>query len=222
MISPTQPVYIKRSHVLLSEESRIAFRSAYLETMRNPPFGKGICFCGCNETAPTAKNNHYRLGMLKGDYFAYIKDHRKRKSHLEYIEEDRGWKTFCWIWQRGTSQCTLGFCYGSAKHHVTGKYVQAHREMYERLCKPIPDGYHIDHLCRVHLCVNPDHLEPVPPCINIRRGINTRLSDEYVREIIKLRSLGMSTRRLGEKYGVHNSHISRICSGKKWRGMGQG
>ena len=32
---------------------------------------------------------------------------------------------------------------------------------YEVFVGPIPEGLHIDHLCFVRLCVNPDHLEPV-------------------------------------------------------------
>lgn len=36
----------------------------------------------------------------------------------------------------------------------------------------IPDGLHVDHLCRVRLCVNPDHLEAVTPAENNRRMID--------------------------------------------------
>jgi hypothetical protein len=35
---------------------------------------------------------------------------------------------------------------------------------------PIQPGLHLDHLCRVRLCVNPAHLEPVTPQVNILRG----------------------------------------------------
>lgn len=35
---------------------------------------------------------------------------------------------------------------------------------------PIPEGLSLDHLCRVPLCVNPRHLEPVPLAENILRG----------------------------------------------------
>jgi hypothetical protein len=34
----------------------------------------------------------------------------------------------------------------------------------------LPDGWHVDHLCRIHACCNPDHLEAVPHAENVLRG----------------------------------------------------
>lgn len=48
--------------------------------------------------------------------------------------------------------------------------VLAHRYAYELLVGPIPEGLHIDHLCRVRLCVNPAHLEAVTCHENNRRS----------------------------------------------------
>nr|WP_202546322.1 HNH endonuclease signature motif containing protein [Streptomyces sp. SID2119] len=48
--------------------------------------------------------------------------------------------------------------------------VPAHRFAYELLVGPIPSGLHLDHLCRERRCVRPDHLEPVTPGENVRRG----------------------------------------------------
>ena len=48
--------------------------------------------------------------------------------------------------------------------------VGAHRFAYELLIGPIPDGLQIDHLCRVPLCVNVAHLEPVTNRVNTVRG----------------------------------------------------
>lgn len=42
--------------------------------------------------------------------------------------------------------------------------------VYEALVGPIPDGLHLDHLCRNIICVSPDHLEPVTNEENVRRG----------------------------------------------------
>jgi hypothetical protein len=70
----------------------------------------------------------------------------------------------CWLW---TASC---FHDGYGKFYVDGKTVRAHRTSYELFVGPIPDGLHIDHLCRTPLCVNPAHLEPVTPRENTFRS----------------------------------------------------
>ncbi len=50
--------------------------------------------------------------------------------------------------------------------------IAAHRAVYELLVGPIPDEMHLDHLCRNHACVNPDHVEVVTPEENKRRGFS--------------------------------------------------
>lgn len=66
---------------------------------------------------------------------------------LDAIEVDR---SGCWLWTLGRT--SRG--YGSLK--IDGVAKVAHRESYEAFRGPIPPGLHIDHLCRVRHCVNPD------------------------------------------------------------------
>ena len=46
----------------------------------------------------------------------------------------------------------------------------AHRAVFEVVMGAIPDGLHLDHICRNTICVNPEHLEPVTRAENVMRG----------------------------------------------------
>ncbi len=82
------------------------------------------------------------------------------KEKIELITE-----TGCWIWMGSLRDGGYG------RISVRGKGVPVHRLIYELLVGPIPKGLHLDHLCRVHSCVNPAHLEPVTCRENLLRGI---------------------------------------------------
>ena len=76
----------------------------------------------------------------------------------------------CWEWTGAADR--LG--YGKFKLAAPDSLIGPHRYSYESLVGSIRDGLHIDHLCRNPRCVNPDHLEPVTPDENTRRGIVAR------------------------------------------------
>lgn len=70
----------------------------------------------------------------------------------------------CWLWTGGNN----GVGYG--KFSIKHKPIYAHRYSYATYKGAIPEGYEIDHLCKVVSCVNPDHLEAVTPHLNSVRG----------------------------------------------------
>lgn len=77
----------------------------------------------------------------------------------------------CIEWQAGTN----GVGYGVFHPNTTtdNRKAYAHRWAWEQANGPIPEGFHLDHLCRNTICVNPEHLEPVPPAVNLLRGISS-------------------------------------------------
>ena len=78
----------------------------------------------------------------------------------------------CWEWTAGIAgQGGYGYFYRGRTGPGDHGRVYAHRWSYEYHIGPIPDGLVIDHLCRNHRCVNPEHLEPVPQKVNIHRGV---------------------------------------------------
>ncbi len=73
----------------------------------------------------------------------------------------------CWLWTGAKTKRENGYgCVVVEKR----RYV-AHRWLYEQFVGSIPDALTLDHLCRVRLCVNPDHLEPVTQRENTLRGV---------------------------------------------------
>jgi hypothetical protein len=73
----------------------------------------------------------------------------------------------CWLWT-GAYQTKNGG-YGRL-YDSPGRLRYAHAIAWELYRGPIPEGTEIDHLCRVTICVNPDHLEPVTHRENMLRG----------------------------------------------------
>lgn len=119
----------------------------------------------------------------------------------------------CWIWIGGQD----GNGYGSYYHNYKVKH--AHRFVFEQFKGQIPLGMDLDHLCRVPLCVNPEHLEVVTRAINARRGNNTSLTQDDVnkiREIYKTRKI--KQRDLGRMFGTSGANISEIVRNETWKG----
>ncbi len=81
-----------------------------------------------------------------------------------WAKVERGDDGECWLWRPTAASGNYGKMWVAHRHH------QAHRLAWRLLRGEIPDGLHIDHLCRNPRCVNPAHLEPVTSGENARRG----------------------------------------------------
>lgn len=101
------------------------------------------------------KENEMRRGVLR-DCYPY------------HLVINMGYKTSCWIWQRACDPAGYGKIWDGKN------MTQAHRIYYKKYKGPIPEGLHIDHLCRQKNCVNPDHLEAVLPGVNNQRNSGPR------------------------------------------------
>lgn len=111
----------------------------------------GLCGCGCGQETPRSPVS--RRGYTRGEHLRFIKGHSSRKHYPAYAEEDRGFETPCWIWQRYLNRDGYGKMWDGTR--VNG----AHRIYFEREFGEIPDGHDVHHRCGERACVNPAHLE---------------------------------------------------------------
>lgn len=79
---------------------------------------------------------------------------RKLYPYVDYVLEDKGYKTLCHIWLKYTSKG-----YAVVSHHGKNRYV--HILIWLEKFKYVPDGKELYHLCNNKNCINVEHLEPV-------------------------------------------------------------
>ena len=143
--------------------------------------GRGLC------------NLHYRRWRRHGDPTATAYGSLAERF---WEKVDVGHPLGCWEWTAARGRADYG------RFNAGGRMVQAHRWAYERLRGPIPDGLHLDHLCRNPPCVNPDHLEPVTTKENLRRGYH--------------RNAGKTRCKRGHEFVPDNTYVTST-GGRKCR-----
>lgn len=153
------------------------------------------CACGCGETTTRAR---YRIG------------HHGRKSPVDYLVDS---ETGCWEWQGATQRNGYGVL------RRKGKNFRAHRYYYQLERGPVPAGMDLDHLCRNRACCNPAHMEVVTRAENLRRGENTTLTVEEVRDIKRILSEPdpPTHRSLAAWFGIGERQIGYIATGQCWK-----
>lgn len=168
----------------------------------------GLCLCGCGQPTEMATRSRYTVGWVKGQPKPYIAHHKPPRLPIERHVIDQ--QTGCWVWQGATATG-----YGMVFSMNRGRE-QAHRLYYQRYKGPIPEGMELDHLCRNHACVNPDHLEPVTRTENVRRGSVAKLTIEQVREI-RSRQGHEHFRSVAARYGITATYVHKIWAGEVWK-----
>jgi len=71
------------------------------------------------------------------------------ESHRKFIDRQEG-DECCWLWRGSLNNSGYG----------------PHKVIWEEKNGPVPEGYELDHLCKIRHCVNPDHLIAVPLAAN--------------------------------------------------------
>jgi hypothetical protein len=184
-----------------------AIRAEHRKRWEDAGIRYGECLCGCGTITALGRKTQRAKGEVEGEPVKHIRGHSWRKSPVEYIEEDCGYETPCWVWQRARKAGG----YGSA--WLDGRSIAAYKLVWERHNGPVLDGLDLDHLCRNPPCVNPSHLEPVTHAINSQRGARAKLTPELVRMI---RCSAKTDTALARELGVGQPAVSDARAGRTW------
>jgi len=137
-------------------------------------------------------------------------------SFYRHINLPKDTKKQCWLWKGPLNGGTgnYGYIYYDGKKHMAHRFsVELHTQ------KKIPEGKVISHICNNPQCVNPYHLEIATQKQNMahmfkskRDNIGRKLQPKDIAAIRKSKLKGTE---LAKKYGVADSTISIIKTGKR-------
>lgn len=129
------------------------------------------------------------------------------KYRVGYVVDENG----CWIWQGSQD----GHGYGNLRRN--GKNVKAYRFYYQQKHGVVPKGMELDHKCRVKLCCNPDHLEPVTHAVNSQRAIGKHFN--RIPELFKLYEHGFTKAKISEITGIPERTVCGILNRERWKNI---
>lgn len=177
------------------------------------PFGE--CHCGCGgKTKPSV---HNRRGRTVGKPQKLIKGHWPNKPlDSLYVAEDRGYTSPCWIWQRSVHGPGMKTGKGYGVIQRVGIRKPAHQAFWEDRNGPVPEGKEIDHLCRVTVCVNPDHLEAVTHAENTRRRTTSKITMEQARQMRVLWAKGWMQKAIAAHFSISTDVVWGVVSNRRW------
>ena len=178
-------------------------------------FWKCRCDCGLEREV---SGSSLRSGRAKQCWFNCPLLVEKKINEIfdkKYVEDKNG----CWRWTG--LKCKGG--YGKI-----GNDDKSHRFSYRRFIGQIPEGMCVCHTCDNRDCVNPDHLwlgttqDNTKDKIDKGRQIrgekigSSKLKDEDVINIRKMRISGKSQKEISEKFKISRITVMLICQNKSW------
>lgn len=133
--------------------------------------------------------------------------------------------TGCWPWIGSVSRHGYGVFHAQRNLHLL-----AHRAVYEACFGRIPvETPVVRHRCDNRRCCNPSHLEIGTNADNMNDKVvrgrqamgeghgNSKMTDDSVSDLLRLRLLGWSTARLADRFGISKTAAKRIANGTAWK-----
>lgn len=128
----------------------------------------------------------------------------------------------CRLWRRNIMKSGYGSMWWQGDNETV------HRLSWMEVNGPIPTGMHVCHRCDVRICVNPDHLFLGTPGDNMRdrdrkgrqncgRGEKHGGAKLTVEQVQKIREAVGTQRHIAALFGISQSVVCEIRSGKAWR-----
>ena len=159
--------------------------------------------------------------------------------HLFWCKVDIKEEADCWNWTASTNK------QGYGRFRYQGKKVGAHRLSWQIANGDIPEGLCVLHRCDNPKCCNPKHLFVGTRSDNMQDMVlkgrkhlfvgednyfsthtfpqngetnpQSKLQEDQVINIRKLFLGGTPQPKIGDIYGISQTHVSNICSNKRWR-----
>lgn len=184
------------------------------------------CVCDCGNEIVTTSGS-----LQTGNTQGCGCKHPKRSLPLEERFWPKVQKTdFCWIWtgaREGRPKFQYGVIRGVKKNGF--RMEMAHRVSWMIHNGPIPDGKQVLHRCDNPPCVNPSHLfvgthqDNMDDCTKKgrrqcgERASLAKLTADGVKSIRNQYKKGARSKTLAEDFGVHQSTILGVLSGRTWK-----
>lgn len=147
---------------------------------------------------------------------------KMRKTVIERFNEKVKKTSGCHEW----TACTMPNGYGQFSYR--GKPEYAHRVSWELANSPIPDGLYVLHTCDNRACVNPKHLflgtfyDNMADMVSKQRhafGDKCGRRKLNASQVVKIRSEIGTQQEIAERYGITQSVVSMIRSGRIWKSI---